>query len=54
MRVTPLARRLIAQNNVDIARLAAEVKQRGGSRIDEQLVRSAMAASPPTSAPAAP
>ena len=54
IRVTPLARRLIAQNNLDIARLAAEVKQRGGSRIDEQLVRSAMAASPPTSAPAPP
>ena len=54
IRITPLARRLIAQNNVDIVRLAAEVKQRGGSRIDEQLVRSAMAASPLTSAPAAP
>ena len=54
IRITPLARRLIAQNNVDIVRLAAEVKQRGGSRIDEQLVRSAMATSPLTSAPAAP
>ena len=52
IRITPLARRLIAQNNVDIMRLAAEVKQRGGSRIDEQVVRSAMAASPPTLAPA--
>src|SRR6478752_3054586 len=51
IRVTPLARRLIAQNNLDITRLAAEVKQRGGSRIDEQLVRSAMDASPPTLAP---
>ena len=54
IRITPRARRLIAQNNVDIVRLAAEVKQRGGSRIDEQLVRSAMATSPLTSAPAAP
>jgi pyruvate/2-oxoglutarate dehydrogenase complex dihydrolipoamide acyltransferase (E2) component len=53
IRVTPLARRLIAQNNLDVAGLAAEVKRRGGGRIDEQLVRSAMAASPPTSAPAA-
>jgi pyruvate/2-oxoglutarate dehydrogenase complex dihydrolipoamide acyltransferase (E2) component len=52
IRVTPLARRLIAQNNVDIARLASDVKKRGGSRIDEQLVRSAVAASPPTPAPA--
>jgi pyruvate/2-oxoglutarate dehydrogenase complex dihydrolipoamide acyltransferase (E2) component len=51
VRVTPLARRLIVQNNVDIARLAAEVKKRGGGRIDEQLVRSAMATSSPTSAP---
>jgi pyruvate/2-oxoglutarate dehydrogenase complex dihydrolipoamide acyltransferase (E2) component len=51
IRVTPLARRLIAQNNLDITRLAAEVKQRGGSRIDEQLVRSAVAASSPTSPP---
>ena len=50
IRITPLARRLIAQNNVDILRLAAEVKQRGGSRVDERVVRSAMATSPPTSA----
>ncbi len=54
IRVTPLARRLIAQNGLDVVRFAAEVKRRGGGRIDEQLVRSAMAASPPTSAPAAP
>ena len=53
IRATPLARRLIAQNNLDIAGLAAEVKRRGGGRIDEQLVRLAMAASPPISAPAA-
>jgi pyruvate/2-oxoglutarate dehydrogenase complex dihydrolipoamide acyltransferase (E2) component len=53
IRATPLARRLIAQNNLDIAGLAAEVKRRGGGRIDEQLVRSAMAASAPISAPAA-
>jgi pyruvate/2-oxoglutarate dehydrogenase complex dihydrolipoamide acyltransferase (E2) component len=53
IRATPLARRLIAQNNLDIAGLAAEVKRRGGGRIDGQLVRSAMAASPPISAPAA-
>ena len=53
IRATPLARRLIAQNGLDIAGLAAEVKRRGGGRIDELLVRSAMAASPLTSAPAA-
>ena len=52
VRITPLARRLIAQNGLDIGGLAADVKRRGGGRIDEQLVRSSMAASP-RSSPAA-
>jgi pyruvate/2-oxoglutarate dehydrogenase complex dihydrolipoamide acyltransferase (E2) component len=43
VRATPLARRLIAQNGLDIAELAAEARQRGGHTIDEQAVRAAMA-----------
>jgi pyruvate/2-oxoglutarate dehydrogenase complex dihydrolipoamide acyltransferase (E2) component len=57
VRVTPLARRLIAQNAADISKLAAEVRAKGLSRIDEQAVR-AFLASPTVartpSAPAAP
>src|SRR6185437_14716117 len=33
VRATPLARRLIAQNGLDIAGLAAEVRRQGGERI---------------------
>jgi pyruvate/2-oxoglutarate dehydrogenase complex dihydrolipoamide acyltransferase (E2) component len=58
VRVTPLARRLIAQNGADISKLAAEVKAKGSSRIDEQAVRAFLAASPVAartpSAPGAP
>jgi pyruvate/2-oxoglutarate dehydrogenase complex dihydrolipoamide acyltransferase (E2) component len=43
VRATPLARRLIAQNGLDIVRLAAEARQRGENRIGEQMVRAAMA-----------
>jgi len=43
VRVTPLARRLIAQNGLDIAKLAADARQRGEHRIDEQAVRTALA-----------
>jgi pyruvate/2-oxoglutarate dehydrogenase complex dihydrolipoamide acyltransferase (E2) component len=50
LRVTPLARRLIAQNNADISRLATEVRAKGSSRIDEQAVRAFLASS---SSPAA-
>ncbi len=49
MRATPLARRLIAQNGLDIARLAAEVRGQGGARIDEKAVRAALAAPKPSS-----
>jgi pyruvate/2-oxoglutarate dehydrogenase complex dihydrolipoamide acyltransferase (E2) component len=44
VRATPLARRLIAQNGLDITKLAAEARQRGTHKIDEQAVRAAMAA----------
>ena len=43
VRVTPLARRLIAQNGADISKLAAEVKAKGLPRIDEQAVRAFLA-----------
>src|SRR6185437_11843802 len=47
VRATPLARRLIAQNGLDIAGLAAEVRRQGGERIDEKVVRAALAAPAP-------
>lgn len=57
VRVTPLARRLIAQNNLDLARIASDVKSRGENRVMERHVRAALAsggaAAPVTSAPAA-
>jgi pyruvate/2-oxoglutarate dehydrogenase complex dihydrolipoamide acyltransferase (E2) component len=43
VRSTPLARRLIAQNGLDIAELAADAHRRGEHRIDEQAVRAALA-----------
>ena len=43
VRATPLARRLIAQNGLDIGMLAADARKRGEHRIDEQAVRAAMA-----------
>jgi pyruvate/2-oxoglutarate dehydrogenase complex dihydrolipoamide acyltransferase (E2) component len=54
VRATPLARRLIAQNGLDIGALAAEARKRGEHRIDEQAVRRALAsqaASPKAPAP---
>jgi pyruvate/2-oxoglutarate dehydrogenase complex dihydrolipoamide acyltransferase (E2) component len=42
VRVTPLARRLIAQNNLDLATLAASAKANGSTRIDEKAVREAL------------
>ena len=51
VRVTPLARRLIAQNGLQLAAIAADVKQRGRERIEEKDVRAALearrVASPP-------
>jgi pyruvate/2-oxoglutarate dehydrogenase complex dihydrolipoamide acyltransferase (E2) component len=46
VRATPLARRLIAQNGLDISRLAADVRRQGGDRIDEKAVRAALASAP--------
>ncbi|MBV8698444.1 MAG: 2-oxo acid dehydrogenase subunit E2 [Bradyrhizobium sp.] len=51
IRITPLARRLISQNRLDLAALAADARRRGARRIDERTVRAALdlrvAASPP-------
>jgi pyruvate/2-oxoglutarate dehydrogenase complex dihydrolipoamide acyltransferase (E2) component len=54
VRVTPLARRLIAQNGADIIKLAAEVKAKGLSRIDEQAVRAFLASPAAARTPGAP
>jgi pyruvate/2-oxoglutarate dehydrogenase complex dihydrolipoamide acyltransferase (E2) component len=43
VRATPLARRLIAQNGLDIGSLAADARKRGEHRIDEKAVRVALA-----------
>jgi pyruvate/2-oxoglutarate dehydrogenase complex dihydrolipoamide acyltransferase (E2) component len=54
VRATPLARRLIAQNGLDIAKLAADARQRGEHRIDEKAVRAALASqTAPSEAPVA-
>ena len=47
VRVTPLARRLIAQNGLQLATLAAAAKQRGVSKIEEKDVRAALEAPSP-------
>jgi pyruvate/2-oxoglutarate dehydrogenase complex dihydrolipoamide acyltransferase (E2) component len=52
VRISPLARRLIAQGGLDINRLAEEAKQRGSDRIVEADVRAATARG--ASAPRAP
>jgi len=59
LRVTPLARRLIAQNGLDAEAIARQVSAAGGSKISEKDVRAALAAprpaaAAPVSAPAAP
>jgi len=51
VRVTPLARRLIAQAGLDLNRLAQEARQRGSNRIAKADVRAATRASPSTPAP---
>ena len=43
VRATPLARRLIAQNGLGLAALAAEAKREGRNRIEEKHVRAALA-----------
>lgn len=47
---TPLARRLIAQNGLDLAGVAREAERRGQRRVDGTAVRAALAARPSTSA----
>ena len=57
VRITPVARRLIAQHGLDLAMLATEAERRGANKIDGAAVRSAISASPaaplPPPAPAA-
>ncbi len=48
IRVTPLARRLIAQNGLSMAALAAEAKRSGRGKIEEKDVRAALDARPAT------
>lgn len=43
IKVSPLARRLIAQNGIDLAALAAEASARGDKRVLERHVRAALA-----------
>jgi pyruvate/2-oxoglutarate dehydrogenase complex dihydrolipoamide acyltransferase (E2) component len=43
VRATPLARRLIAQNGLDIGSLVKSARQAGGDRIDQRTARAAMA-----------
>ncbi len=43
IRITPLARRLIAQNGLDIVQIAASAQARGQTKIAEEDVRRAMA-----------
>ena len=54
VRITPLARRLIAQHGLDLAVLATEAERRGAKKIDEAAVRAAISARPatPTLSPA--
>lgn len=44
LRMTPLARRLIAQNGLDVAGIAKAVAARGGAKISESDVRNALKA----------
>src|SRR5271165_6114855 len=51
VRITPVARRLIAQHGLDLAVLAAEAERRGAMKINEAVVRAAISASPATPLP---
>ncbi|PSJ65346.1 dihydrolipoamide acetyltransferase family protein [Kumtagia ephedrae] len=51
LRLTPLARRLIAQNGLDAEAIARQVSAAGGSKISEKDVRAALAAPAPADAP---
>lgn len=54
LRITPLARRLIANNGLDAEAIARTVKAAGGIRISQADVRAALAAPPPEIDTAAP
>ena len=48
VRVTPLARRLIAQHGLDLIVLVAEAERRGAKKIDEAAVRAAISSTRPS------
>ena len=54
LRITPLARRLIVQGGLDVAAIAATVRERGGTRIAAADVRAAAKQAPEPSRPPAP
>lgn len=54
VRITPLARRLIAQNGLDVAAIAQTVSAAGRSKISESDVQAALAAPRPQAAASAP
>ena len=58
VRITPLARRLIAQHGLDLVGLTTVAERRGAKKIDEAAVRAAISARPaaptPSPAPVAP
>ncbi len=52
MRISPLARRLISQNNLDTGYVAAQVRSAGGQKISARHVQQALANRPAGAAPA--
>src|SRR5271166_4385161 len=53
VRITPLARRLIAQHGLDLVGLTTVAERRGAKKIDEAAVRAAISARPGTPTPSA-
>src|SRR5271165_5195379 len=51
VRITPLARRLIAQHGLDLVGLTTVAERRGAKKIDEAAVRAAISARPATPTP---
>ncbi|WP_119273548.1 dihydrolipoamide acetyltransferase family protein [Taklimakanibacter deserti] len=54
VRITPLARRLIAQNGLDVEAIAMTVSNAGRAKISQSDVRTALAAAPVAASPALP
>jgi pyruvate/2-oxoglutarate dehydrogenase complex dihydrolipoamide acyltransferase (E2) component len=54
VRITPLARRLIAQNGLDVETIAMTVSNAGRAKISQSDVRTALAAAPVAASPALP